>query len=157
MPRRPISRKSLECLGRRSSCRKERNSAGNDVVNNGNANDGWTNRTLDLVVFQDSNNDQTQQCQQSGQRSGHELTVGHCTVEVIELNQGVLVCLDDANILEADESDEQTDTAGIAFFRQSGRAFATLERRPVREDQEHNAGHQNDDQTLPDSLQSDRR
>ncbi len=104
-----------------------RGRTGKEIVQNGNACDADEHAALD---FSRSNDEQT-----GGMRGWpginafytfnirKECACLQCAVDINELNERVLVSLDDADILEAEESDEQTDTGRDCFLRQSGRAF----------------------------------
>lgn len=68
-------------------------------------------------------------------------------MDINELNERVLVSLDDADILEAEESDEQTDTGRDCFLEAVRKSLCNLDTETRdREQQEDNTGNQNDDE-----------
>ena len=105
------------------------------------------------MLFKNCNGEQTEECEDSRHKClctfniRKECACLQCAVDIDELNERVLVSLDDADILEAEESDEQTDTGRDCFLEAVRKSLCNLDAETRdREQQEDNTGNQNDDE-----------
>ena len=130
-----------------------RGRTGKEIVQNGNACDADEHAALDVVLFKNCNDEQTEECEDGRHKCLYTFNIRkecaclQCAVDINELNERVLVSLDDADILEAEESDEQTDTGRDCFLEAVRKSLCNLDTETRdREQQEDNTGNQNDDE-----------
>ena len=130
-----------------------RGRAGKEIVQNGNACDADEHAALDVVLFKNRDDKQAEEGEQSRHKRLYavnfveECACLQCAVDIDELNERVLVSLDDADILEAEESDEQTDTGRDCFLEAVRKSLCDLDAETRdREQQEDKTGNQNDDE-----------
>ena len=91
-----------------------------EIVDNGSHEDADQHCALYVELGQDNDDQEAEKRNNCGCNG---IPISGVNVQANELNEGVFVVGDDANVLEADESDEKTDTCGNGFFNAFGHSL----------------------------------
>jgi len=127
-------------------------SPGGQIVQNSHRNDGDDDAALDILLVENADQDKADKGQhnRSDRSPGFHGagSRGQGAVEIKELNKGILVGLDQTDVLEADEGNEQSDSGGNRLLQAVRQSLShCLANTGSRKDQEENTFQQNDHTT----------
>ena len=127
-----------------------------EIVKYGNCRNNDYYRALNLFLIKNRDCEKTDKSENYGSYctpSVEEALAGNCAVEVKELNEGVLVSLDDSDVLKADEGDEKTDTCGYSLLKAVGKRSCNVAScTGYRKNKEYYTGEKNYEQALAISV-----